>query len=158
MYRFDILLKITKVLIIYSDKKVMIRIFYIVVLTFIDLASKELAEKARLKTLVYNKNIALGIEANDFVKFYMPLIILPLFIYFGYKIDNKKSRDLFYIFLWSGFLGNYISRFNSLGVVDFIPFFGGIIINIADIYTFVLQVIICFYMFNRQKQKNILGS
>jgi len=83
--------------------------------------------------LVYNKNMVFGLELSNFMKFGMPLMILPLFLVMGIFISNKEEKSNYFQIVMAAVLGNYVCRFFDCGVIDFISF-GRWTINLADIY------------------------
>lgn len=113
-----------------------------------DLLSKSfaviLAPANSVFSLAYNPNMLLNLEAPDFVKFIMPLLILPI-PYLSLKLSGIKSPKVLAL-VYAGMMGNYLGRFSEQGVVDFINF-QFFICNFADIYLWIGSIIIFVKMF-----------
>lgn len=86
--------------------------------------------------LVYNKNMVFGLEFNNFVKFGMPLMILPLFLVMASVITNETEKSNYLQIVMAAVLGNYVCRFFDCGVIDFINI-GNMTANLADVYGWV---------------------
>lgn len=81
--------------------------------------------------LTYNPNMVFNLDFGVFVKFALPLMILPLFLAMGFYL-NKNQRSVYFPMVAASFLGNYIGRFTSTGVIDFIQV-GNLNANVADL-------------------------
>jgi lipoprotein signal peptidase len=84
--------------------------------------------------LTYNKDVFFNLDMGPFVKFALPLMILPVFLLMGTYLDKAQKNTYFQIVM-AGFLGNYVCRFMDIGVVDFIHI-GYAVINFADIFCY----------------------
>ena len=95
-------------------------------------------------TLAYNPNMILSLQAPDFVKFILPLLVLPI-PYLSLKFSGLNYPKLLAL-VYAGMIGNYLGRFSEQGVVDFINF-QVFICNFADIYLWIGAIIIFTKMF-----------
>lgn len=95
-------------------------------------------------SLAYNPNMLLSLEAPDFVKFIMPLLILPI-PYLSLRFSGINSPKVLAL-VYAGMMGNYLGRFSEQGVVDFINF-QLFICNFADIYLWIGTIVIFVKMF-----------
>lgn len=137
------------------------KIYYTVLFLTIDLVSKTLAEaiapQNEIFHLVYNKNMAGGLDSlfgydlnTTFVKFILPILALPLFIYPILKISKGKNIDLPFGMIIGGMIGNIIGRFSDDGVIDFLNF-GFCIVNMADVFQWVGYLLIVWTVFVNEK-------
>lgn len=134
-----------------SDKKLMnYTLFFTLFLA--DVVSKKMAVYYQLPHLTYNKNLALGIPANNFLLYVCP-IIAAIFIYVHLLKINAKDRKLIMAFFLSGGLSNMIDRISGKGVVDFIPFFDLFIFNFADFYLTIAQVLMVIVYYKHIKEE-----
>lgn len=113
-----------------------------------DLVSKSFAviwaPNNSIFTLAYNPNMLLSLQAPDFVKFVLPLLVLPI-PYLSLKFSGLNYPKVLAL-VYAGMMGNYLGRFSEQGVVDFINF-QLFICNFADIYLWIGSVIIFAKMF-----------
>jgi len=118
----------------------------------LDLISKKIATIFFSDLVVYNKDMVFNLLANDTVKFILPLGLICFSIYTVSMIESKKTQQWAYSFVLASFLGNYIGRFDSNGVVDFINL-GWCVANLADIYGWISSLIVGFSLFKQLIKK-----
>lgn len=86
----------------------------------------------------------LSLQAPDFVKFVLPLLVLPI-PYISLRFSGIQAPKILSL-VYAGMMGNYLGRFSDQGVVDFINF-QAFICNFADIYLWIGSVVIFTKMF-----------
>lgn len=144
-------------------------IIRILLLTSLDLITKMLAVHFQSAYLVYNEGMGLGLQNTwvfqsidqlisidllFFVKFIFPVIAVPIMIIGLKEIYDKSLRNYAIVFFMSCFLGNYISRFNPQGVVDFIPMpLTKYIFNLADFYSVIVMFILVVSVIKSYRQE-----
>ena len=130
---------------------------YFFILLALDFISKRfmehLAPHNSFFYLTYNpdmimsiKSIAFGIDFSILVKYVIPALMAPLFYIscsYGVKMNqiSSKNFNLGFPILAAGLVGNYMDRFFSAGVIDFLNF-QFCVANFADIYQWVGYAVI----------------
>ena len=112
--------------------------------------------------LIWNKGIAFGLlsfDKNSIYNFITILIIVITFVILIIIIKSNDYKVYFFIFIFSGAVGNLFDRVYYLAVPDFIDFhindFHWFIFNVADIFISLGVICLIFVeLFLNKKTKN----
>ncbi len=132
--------------------------FFIVflVLIFIDQATKKIVlEGFRFKflffeiTLIYNEGSAFGIKLLENYQYILvnSFILVLFLVYFIYKYRHgifKKLHLTWFVFIFSGAIGNLIDRLIHGKVIDFISIYVFPVFNFADIWISIGMIVFIF--------------
>lgn len=116
--------------------------------------AKMLAPKNDFFYLIYNPNVIFGTDMGDLTKLLIPLMILPA-LYFSLKyielnrLINPAQKSMIAAIGSAGLLGNYLGRFNEVGVADFLNF-QFCVANLADIYQWAAYGLVCYYVYKNK--------
>jgi len=123
-----------------------------IILLVLDLASKKMATLFFPNLVVYNKDMVFNLASNDLIKFGAPLALIGFSLFTVSMLESKKSQQWAYALVLASFLGNYVGRFDSAGVVDFINL-NYCVANLADIYGWISSVIVGIGLLKQFNQK-----
>ena len=132
--------------------------FFIVflVLIFIDQATKKIVlEGFRFKflffeiTLIYNEGSAFGIKLLENYQYILvnSFILVLFLVYFIYKYRYgvfKKLHLTWFVFIFSGAIGNLMDRLIHGKVIDFISIYVFPVFNFADIWISIGMIVFIF--------------
>lgn len=143
------------------------------ILLLLDLGSKALAvyiaPSNSFFVLTYNQNMTLGLKpsagllylfpnsslgdlVNTIFKFIIPLFVIPFVWKFSQITELTRSqKHLTLSFVVAGMVGNYASRFHSMGVIDFI-YFKYFVANFADFYLWIGTLLAYKYLYSESKK------
>ncbi len=115
--------------------------------------------------LIWNKGIAFGLlsfDKNSIYNFITILIIVITFIILIIIIKSNDYKVYFFIFIFSGSVGNLFDRIYYLAVPDFIDFhindFHWFIFNVADIFISLGVICLIFVeLFFNKKANNAIN-
>lgn len=128
------------------NKKIFYPLSIILSIVFIDLFSKYLVIHVFHFSYSINYGIPLGIFSqrifSSVFSFILYILLFTFLILFWFY--SKSNRTVF-IFLMGGGLSNIFDRLlNYGGVVDWIPFFGFTLFNLADLAIFSSMVLLLY--------------
>jgi signal peptidase II len=104
---------------------------------------------------ITNNGIIGSIQGGLFLKFIIPILLFPILLFLS-KLIKENLRPYYLSLLIAGAASNYLDRFRTDGVVDFIKF--GMIFNFADVYLNLSLIILTFGVFKNNQIEDQINA